>query len=100
MTNPKDVLEFLAAEERDMVRALEYGDLLRDVKLPARTVLHYLHQLNEARGRIEAAREQAVYGFTGETVANMKEPLTGPEMNRWWQSRILAILSPDVVEGK
>ena len=39
---------------------------------------------------IEAVREQAIlYGFTGETVANMPTPLTRQEMTAWWQECIL-----------
>ncbi len=47
---------------------------------------------DKGRKKLEVIREQVAYGFTGETIANMTVPLTGEEMNRWWQKTISTIL--------
>lgn len=45
--------------------------------------------------KLEAVREQAIYGFTGETLENMRDGMSGVEMNRWWMKQILAILEAE-----
>ena len=64
------------------------------VKMPRSALLAQLAALEAENERlkdaIEAVREQAIlYGFTGETVANMPTPLTRREMTAWWQECIL-----------
>ncbi|KKM99802.1 hypothetical protein LCGC14_1144190 [marine sediment metagenome] len=49
-------------------------------------------QIDVAQEKLEAIHEQVIYGFTGQTIANMNVPLTGAEMSRWWQKTISAIL--------
>lgn len=44
------------------------------------------------REKLEAVREQAAYGFTGETLENMTEGMSAQEMNGWWMRRLDAIL--------
>ncbi len=45
-------------------------------------------ELVAALGRI---REQAAYGFTGETLRNMTKGMSAQEMNAWWIERITAL---------
>jgi hypothetical protein len=49
------------------------------------------------RATVEAMREQAVYGFTGETLLNMTESMTAQEMARWWIETINRILRGESV---
>ncbi len=42
--------------------------------------------------KLEAIREQAIYGFTGETLENLTWGMSSQEMNSWWRKRILSIL--------
>ena len=51
-------------------------------------VILYLEALEEAWGKLEAIREQAAYGFTGETLKNLHEGMSAQEMNSWWMRRI------------
>jgi len=72
--------------------ALVLKDALQ--KMPRSALLAQLAALEAENERlkdaIEAVREQAIlYGFTGETVANMPTPLTRQEMTAWWQECIL-----------
>ncbi|KKK73881.1 hypothetical protein LCGC14_2889370 [marine sediment metagenome] len=41
---------------------------------------------------VKAVREQAVYGFTGETLENMRDGMSAREMNSWWMKRLEIIL--------
>ena len=51
-------------------------------------------QLAEAQGKLDAVKEQVAYGFTGETLANMKDGMSGKEMNEWWRKTLDRILHP------
>lgn len=65
-------------------------------------ILMLLERLEEARaerdvarGKLERIREQAAYGFTGETLENIKNGMSAREMNAWWMERITAFVEKE-----
>ncbi len=50
-------------------------------------------EIEHLQAVVEAVREQAAYGFTGETLKNLHEGMSAQEMNSWWMKRMAALTS-------
>ena len=71
------------------------GLLLGAVETGGASIADLERQLAEAQGKLDAVKEQVAYGFTGETLANMKDGMSGKEMNEWWRKTLDRILSKE-----
>ncbi len=79
--------EFKLEEAQEEIKRLQGG-----VRTLKRLRQVFQDERDEAQEKLWAIHEQVIYGFPGETIANMTVPLTGAEMNRWWQKTISTIL--------